>query len=327
MQKNHMKKMWIGIAIGAVVCTLVLGLLFVVVVVKLFMGEQTIITDVSKYEETLDAYIDDVHVHTGFIAFPETIPDSATDIDFYCSHKIFFAGSAIMEVYLQCTYDDTDYQIELERLKNTYKQYGSTIKHLLYDEESFAYPAYLAVAEKSGEYEYALLSEENQITYIFVSYFSEEGMDKIPEEYMPFDYRDVHEQFQEDETGNYSIYYVRKREYADGTVGWEYDYTRDAQVAVENHHYERIDYNLFYVNTYLDETDTEIISNCSFRYYESKYDSLYGLPDEILYEELKGYKFKSLELNEEQTISTVTYYDGEEEKTWEYEIPNIQGEK
>lgn len=58
-------------------------------------------------------------------------------------------------------------------------------------------------------------------------------------------------------------------------------------------------------------------------YYANEHDSIYGYPDEITYEEVAGYRFKSVELNEGETTAIVTYYDGEEEKKMEYEVPEI----
>lgn len=221
---------------------------------------------------------------------------------------------------MQCTYDEADYQAEIERLENTYKQYGATVKKLHYDEEGFAYPAYVAVEGHVGDYEYALLSGENQITYIFIECLTEEGLEKVPIEFLPYNHEIVNNQTIEQQRENYSIYCIK----VDETLSeYSYSHTREAQVAIEEHHYVKIDYNLFYVNTYLDETDTEIIQDCSYKYYESKHDAVTGTADYIVYEELQGYKFKSLELNADQTIATVTYYDGEEEKTREYEIPEV----
>ena len=74
-------------------------------------------------------------------------------------------------------------------------------------------------------------------------------------------------------------------------------------------------------DTYLDENDTEIIKSCFYCYYDSRHDSIYGTAEEIEYTELEGYRYKSVELNEDKTKAIVTYYDGEEEKTFEYEIP------
>lgn len=318
MNKESKKGLGIGLAVGIITCILVLGILFVMFVIRMFMGEQTIITDVAKYEETLAEY-SHVEEHTGYIVFPERIADSATDVDFYFSHEIFFAGSAIMEVYLQCTYEDSDYQTEIERLENTYKQYGATRKELLYVEDRFAYPAYMAVDGHSGEYEYALLTGENQITYVFTSFFREEGMEKIPKEYIPYEFEDMSRTLEET-VDNYSIYFVRRNE----KIGsYEYDYSREPLVAVDDHHYAKVGYNLFYVNTYLDENDMEIIGDCTFVYYKNRYDRAYGLPEEFVYTELAGYRFKALELNKDKTIATVTYYDGEEEKVMEYEIPEV----
>jgi len=322
MQKNNKKKIFIGIMIGSGVTVLTLGILVLGwLICALFGDNREITTDISKYEEVMGMYEDNNEVYSGFITFPETIPDSATDIDYYSSYDVFIAGRALCEVYLQCTYDEEAYQAEIERLESTYKQYGATKKTLLYDAgENFAYPAYIAVDGYAGDFEYALLSGENEITYICICCYGEDSLGKVQGEFLPKNSASVRNQTTERQRENYSIYTIENDEHPGEYL---HSHTRDAWVAMDEHHYVKIDYNLFYVNTYLDDTDTEIIRDCSFVYHTSKHDAFYGLPDEIVYKELQGYKFKSLELNEEQTIATVTYYDGDEEKTREYVIPEM----
>ncbi len=286
----------------------------------IFGDNRVITTDISEYEEVMSSYEDNNEVYSGFIIFPESIPNSARDIDYYCSYEIFIAGRAVCEVYLQCTYDEADYQAEIQRLESTYKQYGATIKKLQYDEVGFAYPAYVAVDGHVGDYEYALLSGENQITYIFIACISKENMEKVTQEILPYDYAVVENQTNERQRENYSIYCIK---IDDQNSEYSHSHTRDAWVEMDEHHYVKIDYNLFYVNTCLDENDKEIIQDCSYRYAKSKHDLAMGRVEDLIYKELQGYEFKSLELNEDKTIAIVTYYDDGEEKIKEYEIPEV----
>ena len=52
-------------------------------------------------------------------------------------------------------------------------------------------------------------------------------------------------------------------------------------------------------------------------------DSITGLPEEIQFPELEGYEYKGIALKKDKTCFQVTYYDGEVEKTLEYEIPEV----
>ena len=124
------------------------------------------------------------YIQTGFISFPETIPESATDTDFYFSFKDTW-DDPTCEVSLQCTYDEKDYLSEITRLENTKKIYGSEKRFLLRDEEGrFPYPVYIAIDANDYEYEYALLTGDRQITYIYTSFMEEEYLKKIESKYL-----------------------------------------------------------------------------------------------------------------------------------------------
>lgn len=320
MKANQKKKLWIGIVIGAVISVLTLGALFVVFLLFVFLGDPPeVTTDITKYEQMLTQYD---YVHTAFITFPEQLPESAQDTDFYFYYQDTW-NTPTMEVFLQCTYDEADYQTELARLENTRKRYGSRVQTLIGDEEGrYPYPAYIAVDGRYGDYEYALLSGEREITYIYIADKVMDHMEKVDAAYLPSDFEN------EDQVWNmnkeaYSIYLQSEMVFDGEVIGWNEDYTRDEVSEVLEHHYVEVDYNNFYVTTCLDENDAEIIQDCSYSFYKNQHDSMYGLPEKIVYTELTGYRFKSLELNEEQTKAIVTYYDGEEEKIYEYVIPEV----
>ena len=312
MQKKY--KIVIGIAVGVVVSIITLiGLAIILLLLVVFGGPTQKTTDIAKYEKTLSKY---PHIQTGFITFPETIPESATNADFYFSFKDTF-DDPTCEVFLQCTYDEKDYSAEVQRLKNTKKQYGSVERSLLRGEgERFEYPAYIAIDADSHAYEYALLTGERQVTYIYTAYMGKADLKKIESKYLPSDYDSKMNQMKFGE--GYNIY-ISKTDF----FGQSFDYGREENVEVLEFHPVHIGYNWFSVCTCLDEEDNEIIKYCAYNYYESKHDSFYGYSETIEYSELKGYRFGAIELNEDQTKAIVTYYDGTEEKKMEYEIPEI----
>lgn len=314
MRKNKRIKIFIGIIIGVVLSIVTLITLSIILLLFFFLGgPPDVIKGVENYEEAITKYED---MRTGLIVFPEKIPESAEDVDFYFSYQDTW-DDPTMEVFLQCTYDDEDYQMEIQRLENTQKQYGSFVRTLIHDEEGvFPYPAYIAVDGHSYSYEYALLTGEKQITYIYTGFMGTNGLKKIDEKYLPsnFDSR-------QDELGfgeGYSIYLKSK-----DSMGMDHDYTRDSVVKVWKHHPVDVGYNWFSVDTCLDEQDREIIQECSYNYYKDEHDAVYGLPEEIVFTELEGYQYRSVILNVEKTKAIVTYYDGVEEKKMEYEIPKV----
>jgi len=315
MKNKRGIKIFIGIIVGAVLGIVTLITLGIVLLLFIFTdGPPDVITGIENYQAAITKYDD---MRTGLVVFPEKIPESATDTDFYFSYQ-FIWDDPKMEVFLQCTYNEEDYQAEIQRLeKNTKKQYGSSVRTLIEDEEGvFSYPAYVAIDGRSNSYEYALLSGERQITYIYSILNYKDDLKKIDAKYLPdnFDSRQQELGFGE----GYSIYLE-----SESDIGISYDYTRDSVVEVWKHHPVTIGYDWFSVNTCLDEQDREIIQDCSYFYYEDEHDALFGLPEEITYPELKGYEYRFVILNVEKTKAIVTYYDGKEEKKLEYEIPKM----
>ena len=317
MQKSQKKNLWIGIIVGAVISVLTLGMLFIVFVMLFFFGGPAeVTTDISVYEESIGQT---EYLQTAFIVFPEELPDSAKDTDFYYSYQDTLFDPTL-EVFLQCTYDEEDYRAEIQRLENTQKQYGSTVRTLKNDVAGrFSYPAYIAMDAYNYAYEYALLTGERQITYIYTAFMHTDSLKKIDPKYLPLDYDKRQDEMEGPE--GYNIYLIGVEEINGKVESWDCDYTRDRTVDVLEYHPVMISYNWFSVCTYLDENDTEIIKSCFNCYYDSRHDSIYGTAEEIEYTELEGYRYKSVELNEDKTKAIVTYYDGEEEKTFEYEIP------
>lgn len=320
MQNIQKRKLRIGIIIGVVCSIVTLVALFIIfMMLFLFGGPAETTTDISKYEETLAQY--EGSMRTALIIFPEQIPESAQNTDFYFYYKDTW-NNPTLEVYLQCTYDEADYQAEIARLESTQKRYGSIERPLLRDEEGrFPYPVYIAVDSHNHAYEYALLSGERQITYIYTAYRNADDLKKVDVKYLPSDFDSRQARSKAGE--GYSIYLIHEDQENGQVTGWQYDFTREPIAEVLEFHPQVIGYNWFTVCTRLDENDNEIIRYCAYVYYEDEHDSIYGYPEEIQYEELGGYEFKSVELNEDKTVATVTYYDGEEEKTMEYEIPGV----
>lgn len=316
--KGNRKKLLTGIIIGVSIGCITLGALFAIFMILVFYGGPAeTVTDVSGYKETLTQY---ENLHTAFICFPEELPESAENTDFYFYYRDAW-DDPTMEVYLQCSYDEKDYQAEVERLENTRKQYGSTVRTLIRDREGrYPYPAYIAVDGLWNAYEYALLSGERQITYVYTAYKNSNNLKKVDKKYLPVDFDERQEELKR---GDGYCIYLKQVDKMDGEViGWDYDYTRNEVVDVLEYHPLEVGYNFFGVCTALDENDNRIIQYCYDWKYKNSQDSVYGLPDETRYREQEGYGFKSVELSADETKAIVTYFDKDgEERTMEYETP------
>lgn len=149
-------------------------------------------------------------------------------------------------------------------------------------ENTYNYPAYVAVDANAHTYEYALLSGENQITYVLLSVLSKVHLDG---EYMPLEYG------KEDNLisgiWDYSIYLISEEKEGDMIVSRDYDFSREEQTEVLKYHY-----------------------------FKNRKDAMYGLPEKKIYEDLEGCRLVKLELDTEQKIATVTYEKNGETGTW-----------
>lgn len=170
--------------------------------------------DLSKYETLLAKY---TNLRTGFVAFPPSIPHSAleNEPEFYFFYQdTLFAPTA--EVYLRCTYDETDFNAEIDRLEH----YQHTLKGLELEEEPaaqtflkdetgrFSYPAYIAILADDNAYEYALVTGEREITYVYFAFREPGKFREVPADCLP-------EPFVSDlsfDAGGYNIYYFRLKD-------------------------------------------------------------------------------------------------------------------
>lgn len=299
---RKVKKIGKGILIGILLTIVTLfTLVFVFLYLVFFGGPAKVTRDIEDYE----AVLSNPYVQTGYIVFPEKIPEGALETEFYNSYRDTF-NSPTLQTYLTCVYDTETYQKEIERLENTAKTYGDKKKTLLRDEKKkFQYPAYIAVENAAYKYEYALLTGENQITYISTSFIDKENV-KFSEDYLPYDF--MTEEGRAYGSG-YSIYYGRVLATMIDT-----DYTRDFNPEIRDAHMEIIGDNNFYVYVVIDEQGREIIDGCAQYYYNPKTEE----DKEFIYADLEGMEYKNIEADRERNMVIVTYMDGEEEKKKEF---------
>lgn len=305
MQKFKRKKLVKGLLLGIGLTCLTLFVLLTVFLWLLFTGgpaKKT--TDISRYQEIFQW-----STMSGMMVFPEKVPEDAVETDFYSYYRdTLFDGT--YQVYFQCTYQPEAFAKEIARLESVHKIYGGTEKKLLRDEgNKYNYPAYIAIENHHDRYEYALVTGKNQITYIATAYIYEEDV-AFDKEYLPIDYMtEVGKSF----TSGYCIYITSM-----SSEDIAYDNTRNETAEVMDAHMEQILDSYFVVLTVLDENNREIITECSFDYYESLEDEEC---DSTSYPDVNGMEYRDLKLNEDRTKAIVVYYDGAKEKEFVVEIP------
>lgn len=301
---RKVKKIGKGIIIGIVLAVATLfAFVFVVLYLFLFGGPAKVTRDIQDYE----AVLSNPYVQTGYIVFPEKLPEGIVETEFYNYYRDTF-GSPTLQTYLTCVYDSEAYQKEIDRLEHTSKTYGNKEKKLLRDEKKkFQYPAYIAVENAAHKYEYALLTGENEITYIHTSFIYKEDVE-FSEDYLPYDF--MTEEGRAFGSG-YSIYYGKVSASEIHT-----DYTRDPTPETRDAHTKVIGDENFVVRVILDEQGREMIDSCV----QWSFDPETWEHEEIQYDDLKGMEYKDMEANREKNTVVVTYMDGEEEKTKEFLI-------
>ncbi len=305
------RKIKIGIIIGGSITAVLLLAAVGIFCLRILFGD-------GKKEFYGTQYYDDLkdyeYFNTAFMTFPENLSEDLEAVEFYYIRQDFLVGRPCYEVFLQCTYTPEEYEAEVERLNHTRKVFEYTREcTLLRDEEGrFAYPAYIAIDNHFHSYEYALLTGDNQITYIATSIFGADDL-HFDTDYLPSDYMC---EPKEDFFGSGYCIYIKER--TEDVV--DYDYTRDEIVPIRDVHSEQKDDNYFYVDTIVQEDGKEVITECEYYVWENV-NQWAGEPEITVYPQLNGYEFRKLSLNRERTSAVITYFDGQSERELEIELP------
>ena len=180
----------------------------------------------KKYQEikkpvlTLTTDINDYGDFRGFRGysnldvFPSKIPDSAKNVDFYYHDDSTPLFTDSCQVYLKCTYNEMDYQNEVQRLKVVTEQYKEEIHTAWADNENFKLPSIVAVYAYNHCYEYALLNEaEDSIIYVFLQFIYERDV-VFDKDFLPYTYFEPDEEIKKAEEMK-SIYL-----FLDSEAGW-----------------------------------------------------------------------------------------------------------
>ena len=309
MKNKKYKKIikWFLIGIGLAFATLITAII-VIFYFFLIGGPAKTTKDIGKYETIFE----EQGLRTGYMVFPESIPEGVEDVDFYHSYRDTLFSPTV-ETFLQCTYDEKTYQKEVDRLENTSKTYGNKKMLLLRDtEQKFYYPAYIAVENAASTYEYALLTGERQITYIFTMY-RDSGDVHFDKKYLPKDYDEKAEEEPVFGSG-YSIYYSNVSSNVITT-----DYTRSPVTELNGSHMRMIGDDSFVVYYVVDETGREMITGCSFWKTLDEFDM-----NETQYHDIDGMEYVDMEVSKNYKNVSVTYLQDGAEKVQIYDVFELQ---
>ena len=139
-------------------------------------------SDVKDYNklEILSEYGEDLDSNLSIFPDDNIITDAGSD--YYCNISTGLLDTDAV-IILECTYNDTQYEQEIERLSNLHMTIvegeDEYTNDVLYDEKSYNYPAYITIDGYGHTYEYALLDKgNNKIIYIYLAYPRIEGFSR-----------------------------------------------------------------------------------------------------------------------------------------------------
>ncbi len=111
------------------------------------------------------------YAESAFELFPKDISDITVE-NFYCEWELGIVGSAVAEICLSASYTKEEFDEEILRLKLLANG------NIVYNDETFAYPAYVLVLGYYNTSWYALVDEENlRVNYVLLQLVTESEID------------------------------------------------------------------------------------------------------------------------------------------------------
>lgn len=147
---------------------LVLGTLFGVH--QLICGKSTIIQGSGTYRK-----LDDKGIYSPLAVFPSSDIDTVSQDFFYQLNDEIFAATC--QIYLENRYTEKQFEAEIERLRNLELSYQSQTNCLYVDELNYCNTAYVALANWTDRFEYAIVFENcKTIIYVYLQNMDEKDI-------------------------------------------------------------------------------------------------------------------------------------------------------
>ncbi len=144
---------------------------------------------------------------TGFFSlleiFPKELPPSVTVKDYY-----YFCNNGLLDnsyqLYLLCSYNKEDFNIEKERLESIELIFNNKDQKPIITDTGFKYPAVVTIFNDQNSFEYALIDDETgTIAYVFAQSMGiKESV--VPSQYRPQGFKPPQNALTE--WGSYNIY-------------------------------------------------------------------------------------------------------------------------
>ena len=307
MKKSHMWLLFGGAAAG----TTLFALFAVFVWLFFFGGFPEIVKGADNYTSEINRLVNlkTGCVHTGFICFPEELPKGISENDavFYSFYQDTLFDPT-NEVFLEVKYGNQDYAADINRLENTCKTYAYERRTLLRGGKNYPYPAYVAIDGSDYTLEYAMLTGNNRIAYIYLSFMSNpKKLRAVPVEYLPADYATKMSSLRFDA---YNIYVIPQ---VSNDEAHAYDYSRNSLETVEDWHVVSINENdMFSVCTLHYPDRSERVNYCVHRRGDMKSDKDIIVNGDCI-PEAHGKQFVAARLDGNRVILTCSDDSGEKE--------------
>lgn len=163
--KKKFRRLVIRLALAIAGGILLCLLLFLGVIAKLTLfADSYKTTEISEYRNFTGHIEGEAQELYGsrsrLLIFPEEISPSCTVNQFYyrCASSGFDNS---YQLILDYALPRDEFEKEVERLSQLKMEYAGQTKQIVCDPRSFRYPAFVSLFSKFGDYEYALIDEEN----------------------------------------------------------------------------------------------------------------------------------------------------------------------
>ena len=157
-----------------VVARYMFGVLFILAIAVLdYSKPMDRIEGIENYDKSFleEEFSGDMTSH--FFLFPDDLDDTE-DAEFWYEYKtgLFDTDGSF---FLSAVYSDEDFADEIERISEITCTVNDGVEDItqavIYDEDMYNYPAYIAIDGYTHNYEYALIDEEeNRIVYVLLGY-------------------------------------------------------------------------------------------------------------------------------------------------------------
>lgn len=179
----------VAAVLAVVAAVLVLGIILSYVCYHFIYGTRITSREGEAYHK-----LEGKGVYSPLAVFPSADMDTVSQDFYYQTRDEIFAATC--QIYLENQYTREQYEAETERLRNLKFSYQDQTNMLYQDEENYCSVAYVAMANWTDRYEYAItLDDSNTIIYVYLQNMDAKDI-HMQSDYLP-------KYFQDNNTGKH----------------------------------------------------------------------------------------------------------------------------